>query len=129
LADSGQDADVVALSREYRGKFALDFAYEEWAATYRETLHAAYLEVIEQAVIRRVATGDAAEAIALARRALAVDTESEQLERLLLHAYHATGAHAAVNEQYEHYAAWVRNELGVDPPSLDKLVRNDFELE
>ena len=32
----------------YRGRFALDFAYEEWAVAYRDSMHAAYLEIIER---------------------------------------------------------------------------------
>ena len=39
------------LSATYRGRFALDFAYEEWAVAYRDSMHAAYLEIIERAVI------------------------------------------------------------------------------
>jgi flagellar hook protein FlgE len=32
-----------------------------------------------------------------------------------------TGAHAAAAEQYAHYAAMVREELGVEPPPLESL--------
>ena len=34
----------------YTGRFALDFEYEEWAAPYRDWLHASYLEIVERAV-------------------------------------------------------------------------------
>jgi hypothetical protein len=33
----------------------------------------------------------------------------------------ADGAHAAAAEQYAHYAAAMRSELGLDPPELDDL--------
>ena len=41
----------------YRGQFALDFAYEEWAVAHRDTLHASYLHVVERAVAADMATG------------------------------------------------------------------------
>jgi len=40
---------VLSMAIEYRGRFALDFSYEDWAASYRESLHAQYLEVMERA--------------------------------------------------------------------------------
>jgi two-component SAPR family response regulator len=101
--------------------------YEEWATAYRDSLHAAYLEGIEGAILRWVDAGSAPEAIAVARRALEIDPASEELERLLLISYHAAGANAAVEEQYEHYAAVLKNDLGVDPPALAELVRKGFE--
>ena len=110
---------VEALSEVYRGRFALDFAYEEWAVPYRESLHASYLQVIEAAVRTDIATGHYDRAIRLARRALEVDPDAEQLEVSLLRLYRLTGAHAAAAEQYEHYAAVQRSELGVEPPPLD----------
>ena len=33
-----------------QGRFALDFEYEDWAAPYRDTLHASYLQVVECAL-------------------------------------------------------------------------------
>jgi hypothetical protein len=32
-----------------------------------------------------------------------------------------TGAHSAAAEQYAHYAAVMREELGIEPPPLDAL--------
>ena len=34
---------------------------------------------------------------------------------------HATGAHSAAAEQYAHYAAYLREELGLEPPPLASL--------
>jgi LuxR family maltose regulon positive regulatory protein len=112
---------IDAVSEVYRGRFALDFAYEEWAVPYRESLHASYLQVIEAAVRADIATGHYDRAIRLARRSIEVDPDAEQLEISLLRLYVLTGAHAAAAEQYEHYAAVQRAELGVEPPPLDAL--------
>ena len=43
-------ARSVHAPRTLRGRFALDFEYEDWATPYRDWLHASFLEVIERAV-------------------------------------------------------------------------------
>ncbi|MEJ7696538.1 MAG: BTAD domain-containing putative transcriptional regulator [Candidatus Limnocylindrales bacterium] len=50
---------------------------------------------------------------------LTVDPDAEQIEVSLLRLYRVTGAHAAAAEQYAHYAAVMRNELGLEPPALE----------
>jgi two-component SAPR family response regulator len=107
------------ISSIYQGKFALDFAYEEWAVGYREHLHVAYLHSIEEAVHSDMESGEYARAIELARLALQVDPEAEQLEVSLLRLYRMSGAHAAAAEQYAHYASVLRGEYGIEPPPLD----------
>ena len=110
---------IEYLSETYRGKFALEFSYEEWAVPFRESLHASYLQLIESAVGIDMATGHHDRAIRLARRALEVDPDAEHVEVSLLRLYRVTGAHAAAAEQYEHYATVQRNDLGVEPPPLE----------
>ena len=112
---------IDTLARTYRGRFALEFSYEEWATPFRESLHASYLQLIETAIAEDSGTGHYHRAIALARRALEVEPEAEQIEISLLRLYRLTGAHAAAAEQYAHYAAVQRNELGVEPPPLESL--------
>ena len=104
------------------GKYALDFAYEDWAADYRETLHAAVLAAVEsrsEAVARAWGLPDARSDLAQAM--LSVDPTADAIELELLIAYKASGRRAAAAEQYAHYAAFVRDELGADPPSFDEL--------
>jgi DNA-binding SARP family transcriptional activator len=113
--------DVEALCDLYGGRFALDFAYEDWAVAYRDALHAAFLQVIETAVAEDMRTGHFDRGVSIARRALEVDSEAEQIELSLLRLYRRSGAHAAAAEQYAHYAAMLRTELGVEPPPLDSL--------
>jgi DNA-binding SARP family transcriptional activator len=113
--------EVEALSTAYVGRFALDFEYEEWAAGYRDPLHAAYLEVMERAVLDDFTTGHYDRGILLARRALDVDPSAEQIEVCLLRLYRVTGAHSAAAEQYAHYATVMREELGIEPPPLESL--------
>jgi DNA-binding SARP family transcriptional activator len=113
--------EVEALSISYRGRFALDFEYEEWAAGYRDSLHAAYLEIIERSVLDDFRNGHYDRGIRAARRALEVDPGAEQVEVSLLRLYRVTGAHAAAAEQYAHYATVMREEYGLEPPPLDAL--------
>ena len=113
--------DVDALSELYVGRFALDFAYEDWASPYRDGLHVAYLHVIEAAVNQDIEAGHHERAIRLARRALSIDPNLESLEVSLLRLYRVTGAHSAAAEQYAHYASYLRDELGVEPAPLSSL--------
>ena len=113
--------DVDRLTRLYLGRFALDFEYEDWATAYRDPLHAAYLEIVERSVLDDFRTGHYDRGIAIARRALEVDPTAEQVEVCLLRLYRVTGAHSAAAEQYAHYAAVMREELGVEPPPLEAL--------
>jgi DNA-binding SARP family transcriptional activator len=114
-------ADVDRLTRMYRGRFALDFEYEEWAEAYRDTLHATYLEIVERSVLDDFTSGHYDRGINIARRALEVDPSAEQIEICLLRLYRVTGAHSAAAEQYAHYAAVMRDELGVEPLPLESL--------
>ncbi len=105
----------------YQGRFALDFMYEDWAAPVRETLHARYRAIVERAVVEDGDCGQADRALRVAQRALSIDPELDEVEHSLLKLYRLAGAHAAAAEQYDHYAAALRDGLGVDPPPLDDL--------
>jgi DNA-binding SARP family transcriptional activator len=113
--------EVDRLTAMYKGRFALDFEYEEWAAAYRDNLHAAYLEIVERAVLDDFTSGHYDRAITIARRALEADPGAEQMEISLLRLYRVTGAHSAAAEQYAHYATVMREELGIEPPPLETL--------
>ncbi|HJP89216.1 MAG TPA: BTAD domain-containing putative transcriptional regulator, partial [Candidatus Limnocylindrales bacterium] len=106
--------ESLELAREYRGKFAIDFLYEEWAGPFRDSLHAAFLRVIEASIRLDVDAGQYARAALLAERANEVEPESDELQLSLARIYRLAGAHAAAAEQYAHYARSARD-LGLDP--------------
>ncbi len=112
---------VLALASEYRGKFALDFSYEDWASMHRDSLHAQYLEVMERAIAFSTATGRFSEAMELSRALLETDPSLDQVEASLVKMYRLLGAHAAAAEQYQHYTTVMRDELGIEPPPLDQM--------
>jgi DNA-binding SARP family transcriptional activator len=102
----------------YPGRFALDFTYEDWASSYRETLHAAVLDRVEAGIEAAIGTSRWDLAIALGHRLLAIDPAADAVELALLRAYKRSGRTAAAAEQYAHYAATLRSELGVEPPDF-----------
>jgi DNA-binding SARP family transcriptional activator len=113
--------DVDRLSDTYIGRFALDFSYDDWSVPFRDALHVAYVQRVESAVSHDIESGHFERGIRIARRALDIDPDLENLELSLLRLYRATGAHSAAAEQYAHYAAYLREELGLEPPPLASL--------
>jgi DNA-binding SARP family transcriptional activator len=115
---SEPDAEVsLRLAREYRGRFAEDFLYEDWASPFRDALHAAYLRVVEAAIRLDIDTGNYSRGVFLAERANEVEPDSEELQLGLIRIYRLAGARAAAAEQYAHYSKAMRD-LGVDPLPL-----------
>ncbi len=124
LLELGPEPDVASVSQlagQYRGKFALDFSYEDWASAHRESLHARYLEAMERAIASCTANGRANDAMLLARAILETDPTLDHVEASLVKIYRMLGAHAAAAEQYQHYTSVMRDELGTEPPPLDEL--------
>jgi DNA-binding SARP family transcriptional activator len=112
--------EALALANEYRGKFALDFAYEDWSAPYRDSLHAGYLRVMEHAIRIDIDTGHFGRGTYLAELATGVDPDAEEILVALVQLYRLSGAHAAAAEQYGHYARTVRD-LGLEPVPFSDL--------
>lgn len=121
---AGRDWTVEQLNEVvacYQGRFAGDFAYDEWASPYRDRLHALYLSVIEQAVAGRIGSRDPRWRLWVGQQAIRVDPEADSIEALVIGLYRALDANAAAREQYAHYAAAMRDQLGVEPPNLEDL--------
>jgi DNA-binding SARP family transcriptional activator len=104
IHETWDPGSIANLSRSYAGRFAMDFEYEDWASPFRETLHAAYLGVIEHAIRLDAKAGLYERASSLARRTIEVDPEAEAFESALVRLYRSTGLHAAAAEQGSHYA-------------------------
>ena len=86
-----------------------------------EANRAVDVPVLEQIILDDFTSGQYDRGITTARRALEVDPSAEQIEVCLLRLYRVTGAHSAAAEQYAHYAAVMRDELGLEPPPLESL--------
>jgi DNA-binding SARP family transcriptional activator len=118
---TGEPHLVVELVSRYAGRFALDFAYEDWSTDFREWLHVAYLQAVETQIRSDVDLGQYQRGIAIARAALEVEPRNEELELSLLKLLRGSGAHSAAAEQYSRYANVLRRDLGVEPPPWDAL--------
>jgi DNA-binding SARP family transcriptional activator len=112
--------DVLDLARQYSGRFALDFMYEDWASAYRDSLHAAYLRVVEAAIRMDTDSGHYSRGIEIGELAIQVEPDSEDLLIALLRLYRLGGSHAAAAEQYAHYSQALRD-LGVEPQPFGAL--------
>ena len=124
LIKASAPGDVEATERviaRYAGRFALDFTYEDWAGSYRETLHAAVLDRVEAGIEAASAATRWDAVISLGHRLLAIDPAADAVELALLRAYKRSGRMAAAAEQYAHYAATLRADLGVDPPDFSVI--------
>jgi DNA-binding SARP family transcriptional activator len=111
---------AVALASEYKARFALDFAYEEWASPFRDALHAAYLRVVERAVRLDLDSGHFERGTYIAERAADIDPDSEDIQVALVRLYRHSGAHAAAAEQYARYSRTMRD-LGTEPMEFSDL--------
>jgi DNA-binding SARP family transcriptional activator len=116
--------ELLGVFELYAGRFAPEFEYDDWSASWRELLHAEYLQTAETLMSRLVAARRTGEAVAVATGTLATDPEADRIELQLIRLYSASGSDAAAAEQYGHYASTQRGEYGVEPPSLDEILRS-----
>ena len=114
-------AIAMQLALTYRGRFALDFAYEDWASDFREWLHVAWLHIVETQIREDLDAARFDRGIVIARRALEVEPRNDELEFSMLKLLRRSGAHSAAAEQYARYANLLRTDIGVEPPALDTV--------
>jgi DNA-binding SARP family transcriptional activator len=116
-------ADVAPqLLRDYEAKFALDFEYEEWSVAWRDQLHGLFLEATQAAAEALLASKRPEPAVDIVQRALAVDPTALDLEATLIRAMSRSGATAAADHQYRHYARAYEEDTGQQAPPLATLL-------
>jgi DNA-binding SARP family transcriptional activator len=111
---------ALTLAQEYQGRFALDFAYEDWASAFRDTLHAAYLRVIERAIQMDVDAGHFNRGTFLAERAGEADPDADEIQAALVRLYRLSGSYAAASEQYGRYSKSMED-LGLQPMPIGEV--------
>jgi DNA-binding SARP family transcriptional activator/tetratricopeptide (TPR) repeat protein len=112
---------VDELIANYRGRFASDFPYEDWASSYRDNLHARFLAEVERAMGGDRDGLDLRWRLWVGQQALAIDPEADEIEAQVVRLYRRLGSPAAAAEQYAHYASVLREQLGVEPPRIEDL--------
>jgi len=120
LSGTSDPERVLELARRYSGRFAIDFTYDDWAGDYRDSLHAAYLRVVEAAIRSDLDSGHYDRGIELAELAIEVEPDADELQIALLRLFRMAGSMTAAAEQYEHYAHGQR-ELGLEPAPFDQV--------
>jgi DNA-binding SARP family transcriptional activator len=116
--DLGRGTDLI---RRYRGHFAPEFEYEEWALGWRSRVHAAYLDFCGFSIRELAAVRDYRAACDFALTALSIDPDASDIERALVWLYSRAGAESAAERQYTHWARGQRAD-GLTPPSLNALL-------
>jgi WD40 repeat protein/DNA-binding SARP family transcriptional activator len=105
----------------YRGAFLEGFslsdspAFEEWALVQREQLKLQVLEALRRLAAHHEAQGEYDQAIAAARRALAMEPWDEEAHRQVMRALALGGQRSQALAQYETCCRLLRQELGVAP--------------
>lgn len=117
----GALAPLVTAVDLYTGPFLAGFSlpasteFEAWAAGERQSWEQRYLDALAMIVDGYAADGAYPEAIAAARRALAVDPVAEEMHRQLITLYAAAGDRTAALRQFEQCVITLERELGVSP--------------
>jgi adenylate cyclase len=128
LDSSAVEVDTALLERaapsrmvdEYQGELleglgvGSDF-FDEWLAEHRSRLRELLCRRLDALAAERLAAGDVAAAIEIARRQLALDPTLEEAHRALMELYARTGRHADAVRQYGLCVKALRQRLGVAP--------------
>ncbi len=99
-----------------------DAAFDEWLRTQRERLKERAVEALSHLVDRQ--NGD--DAIATARRLLALDSLNEATHRTLMHLYAEAGDRRMALKQYEACREVLKTELGIAPEANTERLLEDI---
>jgi two-component SAPR family response regulator len=113
-----------ALREMYRGQFAPEFEYEEWAISWRARVHGAYLDFARASTQQFADLGELKAGIDVCLRVLSVDPHADDIERSLVWLYWRSGARSAAETQYAHYASEERRD-GLMATSFSEIVSQE----
>jgi DNA-binding SARP family transcriptional activator len=106
----------------YRGQFAPEFEYEEWATEWRSHLHTTYLRLAHatsKALIDEYRFGEAVEVLS---PVVALDPKAFDLSSTLVACLAAAGATDAAHAHYRSMAASHERELGIPARSYQQVL-------
>jgi DNA-binding SARP family transcriptional activator len=113
---------ATSALRDYSGRFAPEFEYDEWAMSWRHRLHAEFLGLAASTLDELESSGDLSEARDVASHVLDIDSTAREIEQRLVRIYWRLGARSAAHSQYAHLVSVDRAD-GVEPPSIADLTR------
>jgi DNA-binding SARP family transcriptional activator len=113
--------EARTLLDTYRGQFAPEFEYEDWAISWRARVHAAFLDFARSSVEQFSKAGELKAACDVCLRVLSVDPDAADIERCLIWLYWRSGATSAAETQYAHFAGRERRD-GLTATSLAEII-------
>src|SRR5262249_8837133 len=123
----GSDTEKKALERAsalYGGRF-LEGSYSEWVLQEQARLEELHLGVLCRLARLHLVHGDADQAYRITERALRMDNSLEELHEIAIRALISAGKLAQAHRHLNLYAAYLRDELGLEVPELlSRLVRD-----
>jgi DNA-binding SARP family transcriptional activator len=111
------------MLRLYRGRFAPEFEYEEWAEDWRTQLHAAYLHLAHTTVAALVRAGLVAEAVDVLTLVTATDPHAFDLRASLISCLASLGSLDAAQAHYRTLSMLHVRDLGVPVRPFDEIVK------
>jgi DNA-binding SARP family transcriptional activator len=106
----------------YRGRFAPEFEYEEWAESWRTQLHGAYLHLAHSVASAFARDGRYSEAVEILLPVMLVDPLAFDLRGMLVACLAAQGSADAAVAHYRSLATLYSRDLGVPAPSYDDVI-------
>ena len=130
----GQAGDVASLSEALKlldadlleGLGLRDAAVEDWLTAERDRLRALKAEMLKRLAELHRQGGNSAEAIAAARRLVALDLLNEEAQRLLMRFLADKGDRAAALQQYKACAEALKDELGIEPDAATQKLMEEI---
>lgn len=101
----------------YLGDYLEDDLYEDWAASKREQLRTAYLDLADRLSVHYLNIGNTGSAIELCHKILEVDNCHEAAYRRLMQSYQAIGQSSLAVRHYHLCVEKLKTELDVTPSS------------
>jgi DNA-binding SARP family transcriptional activator len=120
----GRKTDASAaleLIRLYRGRFAPEFEYEEWAMDWRSRVHSVLLEMAHDTIEELTRKGDHATARDMSIAVLEVDPSASDIERRLIWLLWRAGATSSAKAQYTHLARTEARD-GIETESFESII-------
>jgi DNA-binding SARP family transcriptional activator len=110
------------MLRLYRGGFAPEFEYEEWANDWRSHLHGTYLHLARCTVDDLINQRRYSEVVDVLVPVVAIDPSAFDLRASLVACLAALGSHDAAITHYKNLAALHSRDLGVPAPAYAAIV-------
>ena len=111
--------ELLAL---YKGRFAPEFEYEEWAEEWRTHLHASFLHLAHATSNALLVEHRFGEAVEVLTPVASLDPTAYDLRATLVACLAATGATDAAHAHYRSMAVSQERDIGVPARSFDEIV-------